>query len=224
MYNANHIKFTFEGDTGQGEDIWSTGVRVGRSESLDFEIGDGILESALPIAVDAWTALWSSISTRIPQYFRTLTVKAASIDRNGRYPEGVEASVLNLETPLVGGATTGSIKAPQSTVVASLRTTAERGYATKGRMYLPANAMSMNGTSGRIGSQSQIDQIGDAMATFISALNFNLGDQNFRPKIMSQVGNGASRDITRVLIGDVLDTQRRRKNAYDEEYTPYNVT
>ena len=222
MYDRQHVKVTFEGDTGRGEDIWSTGIRVAPGVPVPGGIGEGTTDNIVASAADAWETFWDATSALIPAYFRTLSVKAAVINPNGRYPDEYSPSVVNLETPLVGGNTNAS-KAPQSTVVASLRSAKERGLATKGRMYLPINALGINGTTGRINTQSQIDTIGNAMVDFLGDMLGFWSDMNFSPVIMSNVGSGATNTISRVLIGDVLDTQRRRKNAYQEQYSTYEV-
>lgn len=223
MYDRQHVKITFEGDTGRGEDIWSTGIRVAPGVPVPGGIGEGTTDNIVASAAEAWETFWDATRGLIPQYFRTLSVKAAVINPNGRYPDEYSPSVIDLETPLVGGSGGTVIKAPQSTVVASLRSTKERGLATKGRMYLPINGLTISPSTGRIGNTAQIDTIGNAMVGLLDDLLGFWSDMNFSPVIMSNVGGGATNTISRVLIGDVLDTQRRRKNAYQEQYSTYEV-
>lgn len=108
---------------------------------------------------------------------------------------------------------------PQLAVCVSLRTAVTRGYGTHGRVYTPAACTAS--TTGRLATV-QRDAIATSFRDLIEDINTEdrlLLGGNIRVGVVSNMGDpGAARIVTEVKVGDVIDTQRRRRNALVESY------
>lgn len=217
MYDRRHFKLTFGGQVGDDVDEWSTGIRIAPATLgavVDWphavtQIG----EHYIPVV----TTLWNAIKSRVATGIDLRWIKLAAIGTDGKYVPGLDPYIYDFETPIAG--TAGSFcTGPQSAVVLSLRTNRNRGPATKGRMYLPITAAMPGATTFRL-SSTYTDEIADAGKAFIEQLRVVNETTTFGPYIMSGIGNGAINGINFVLVGDMLDTQRRRRNKFTEEYT-----
>jgi hypothetical protein len=152
------------------------------------------------------------------------------VSLNAIRPDGQYADPGNPHTYEygAGSAPTGPVQAttlPQVTICVSLRTQQTRGAGTHGRIY-PPTVIQPTG-AGRIGS-STAGGIAESMATLLEDIatveEVTLAG-SIRAAVVSELGDpGPARIITRVLVGDVFDTQRRRRNQLQETYTAAEVT
>lgn len=217
MYDRRHFKLTFGGNIREDIDEWTTGIRIAPSSigtvvdwaSTTQQLGVRMV----PIVTAFWNAIRSSVSSGMD--FRW--IKLAPIGTDGKYIPGVDPYIYDLETPNSGGRG-GDSSGPQASIVLSLRTNRNRGPATKGRMYLPLSGALPRGNTFKLPT-SIIKTTVEAGQTFIRALELNHEGSIFAPFIMSGIGSGAINAINFVLVGDMLDTQRRRRNKFTEEYT-----
>jgi len=114
---------------------------------------------------------------------------------------------------------------PQATVVLSLRTPATLGQANYGRMYLPHTYGAMT-TNTPFMSTTITNAIATAGAAFVDEVNgvFQSITPNGLVSNLSFVGSGTTKEVTRVAVGSVNDTQRRRRNQLPEVYSYVPVT
>ena len=221
MYDRRHFKLTFGGQVGDDIDEWSTGIRVAPVTlgavvdwpSAVTEVG----EHYVPVV----TALWNAVRTYVSSGIDLRWIKLAAIGTDGKYVPGIDPYIYDLETPNTGGKG-GDSAGPQGAVVLSLRTNRNRGPATKGRMYLPLSGALPNGSTFKL-SSTVTGAVANAGKTFIEQLRVIIETTTFGPYIMSGIGNGAINGINYVLVGDMLDTQRRRRNKFTEEYTSRTI-
>lgn len=100
------------------------------------------------------------------------------------------------------------------------------GRRGRGRFYLPITTS--YGLNGSRLSASAIATIQGAAKTWLSNLDnapgFDALVSGFKTVIYSNVLNGATYDIKRVRVGDVLDLQRRRYNEQIETYSTGTLT
>lgn len=169
--------------------------------------------------------------TGIPNQARLDYVAMNAILPDGKYADPGNPHIF--EYP-AGEAPTGPLQAaalPQVTVCLSLRTATQRGTATKGRIYPPTAIQAT--ADGRVGS-STAQGMGDSAAVLLEGISevdspFLAG--GLRVGVVSNIsgpngdtsGLGPSRIVTRVLVGNVFDTQRRRRNQLVETYTTSTV-
>jgi hypothetical protein len=110
---------------------------------------------------------------------------------------------------------TGSPHAPQVSLVATLETGNLRGLAHRGRMFLPCPTAAVS-NDGRIPAAAA-QAAATKVASLITALN---ADPSYgETRIYSNVREGASRLVTGVTVGRVLDTMRSRRTSLPEERT-----
>lgn len=137
------------------------------------------------------------------------SVKLAFINPDGRY----ELDALEYIAPtLDSGPGTIPVYPPQTAVAVTTLTDARRGYASRGRYYLPPLAKYV-GADGRI-SPADALSIATRSALWIDQMTDEMGAP---AAVFSNVGSGAVRNILSVGCGRVLDTQRRRRRSLDED-------
>ena len=133
-----------------------------------------------------------------------------------RYKSATETHERILTTPVKGGVEGAGM--PQQTLCVSLLTGAKRGLASRGRFYPPATVLSL-GADGTVGD-SAVTRVAQAARTLITNLNNWPGtDTPLGGQVVVLGGNGTTRPVTAVSVGNVMDTQRRRRNKLRESYT-----
>jgi hypothetical protein len=116
---------------------------------------------------------------------------------------------------------------PQIALVATMTSAKARGVGSKGRMYLPGIAKPIDTTSKLPGTQQAA--ILANLKTFFNAVNASTATDNV--VVLASQGSlnedgtprvGGSAPITKAVtglkLGNVYDTQRRRRNALVETY------
>lgn len=224
MPYAHAVKrVTISGNCYGGAEIWSTGFYVG---SVGADVSNPTQAFADAIRT-AWTAFWGSATSYVSSNFKVDNVKVAQVGTDGK------TSLSNVIYAPYGTALAGTasspILPPQIALVASLENAGARGLAAKGRMYLPGIAATLT-TTGQI-STTNASTIAANMKTFLDAVNAAaptgekviLASQGRRTKnadgSYSVVpGTAVNALVTRVRVGTVYDTQRRRRNAMVEQY------
>lgn len=175
------------------------------------------------VPVDFTTALAAAnaaAGVTVPADLRTLNVTGVTVTDfrlEARDWDGSLESVAQVQkTPAIGG--TGSAAHPyQTSLVFSLRTlnATARG---KGRLYWPATGVAVDNTSLRI-SDTTRGIVTTAMKTYLSGIETAMkavaGLSSLRLVVWSR-SNAAGYYVDRILGGDVLDTQRRRRDALVE--------
>lgn len=127
------------------------------------------------------------------------------------------------------GASTGSTVAgsgtvtmpPQCAMVVSLLTPFP-GRRTRGRFYMPFLTASMT-SSLRIGGAVTLASRATSMASMLNAIGAAAETlPDLEPVIVSAAG-GTITPVSSVRVGDVMDTQRRRRDALIENYASASV-
>lgn len=115
---------------------------------------------------------------------------------------------------------------PQLAIAVSHLTARQRGPASRGRHYVPTGPGTVDSTTGRMSSTIANEAV-NAAATFFTNLNNAAGiDLPGGPvvNVISNVGQpGPHEQVTQVAVGNVYDTQRRRRNEMPEIYVDADV-
>lgn len=147
----------------------------------------------------------------------TLTfAKLSPINALGKVIEG-RTCLSEANTTITGGQT-GDRLPPENSIAVSWQTPVI-GRRGRGRIYPPANAASQLTTAGRVNSTTQGHSKDQAIA-FLEGLAYNaisMGDPHVRPIVTGDPWTHYG-VITGVRVGDVVDTQRRRRDQLDEVY------
>lgn len=148
-------------------------------------------------------------------YSNLVGVKIAALGTNGLYL--VDPLIADTDTP-VSGTATGL--APQTTVVLSLRSGFTVGKGNYGRMYLPHTTLGTQ-TNSPFASSTNTTAIALSAKDFVNNITTQINaatTATLFPAIMSQATGTPTRGVTSVAVGNVNDTQRRRRNRLQETY------
>lgn len=164
--------------------------------------------------VDAYINLIVDAGAYWADYSQLALIKIAAIDTDGTYLTDPVGHIPDTDYHGSGGQIL-----PQSSWVISLRSGFSTGEANRGRCYIPHSQLALATGTPRASLGAVSDAV-DAAATFIGAVNTAFAVLTTDPivQILSRKGSGAARPVTAVRVGDVNDTQRRRRAQLAESY------
>jgi hypothetical protein len=185
---------------------WSTSLSLS-----DFGASTAAPETVSAGVMAACQALIATAAFSTSQKLDTIKLNEIGVD--GLYT-GTETVEHIYTSPITG--TSGTQPPPQLSLVASLLTGAARGYACRGRMFLPAPVYAV--TLAQDGRMAVNDVLGVTgyVESFLNALNTELDP--FRVVVASKIGTGFIREVKAVRVGRVVDTVRSRRTSLDEDY------
>jgi hypothetical protein len=215
-YAHNVVRVTLSGTMFGGAEVWSTGFFLGEEGSDAPDPTD-----VTPVDIlAAWRTYFENASSHVSSLYLTTQCKVAKLDDNGQTIPGTVFYAYPA-TELNGAISAGYTLPPQCSLVVTLLSDRPRGKASKGRMYLPgiAATISSNGKllSGTVGT------IADNLKTFFDSLANDAdipGELILAAKSSGVMNvNPAQNDyVETIKVGDVIDTQRRRRNGLTETY------
>jgi hypothetical protein len=209
------VKVTLSGTMFSGQEIWSTGFHMGYED----QAAAAITPQGVADVAGAWGTFFSLATSQIHSNYTFSMCKMARIGVDGKtIPDSAE--YYSPPTAINGGYS-GPAFPPQIALVATLANSLPRGLATKGRMFLPGVTVSPDNT-GHIAS-NVTGNIATNLQAFFNTV-FQDADLPGNPVLIStgnalQLRPGAVRNVTQIRVGNVFDTQRRRRNALMEQYT-----
>jgi hypothetical protein len=223
-YSHKFIRVTFSGTMFSGAEDWSTGLQLGW-EDADIElVAPGIAEQL----AGYWITFFQHGSVGVSNQYRATEVKCALILPNGK-TDVENIDYYNISGGAAGGYTSAPLP-PQITLAATMTTELQRGLASKGRMYLPGISWTVNSGTGRLDS-STTNAIGTQFKTLLDAYNADpdipgsviVASKGHKTTALDSDNhpvyeNGRNSFVTGLRIGDVYDTQRRRRNNLAEQY------
>lgn len=209
-YAAEHILYQFQG-TMPGGDIFSVGLRTVAAtvDNVELDMYAAAAHTAFRTMWNA-TASWHAFNSAAVIYTHC-TARLIST-------AGVTLLQSESATTADPGNAPGQTAPNQSALVVSLRTSAA-GRRGKGRFYMPFVAPVFGTADDRVPDAS-LNPLVTATAVFISALNALTegGTGPFPIAVQSRAIPASDPPVTRIAIGNVVDTQRRRRNAVREVY------
>ena len=220
-YDRRHIHCQW-GGTLPGGEIWSNSLRMGGTQTgdnNDMPTHEELEDWCNGAAKDAVAAFHGDFGAYVHSVCKLTYLKMNVVGMNGRYTD--LNTIEHVYAPPVAGGASGNPHPNQVTLCVSLSTDFSRGYAHRGRFYLPMPSIPVDGTTGLI-SAATAGQVAAATKTFIEALadepGLDIGPLNMKVLVMSQRGSGVTNVVTGVDVGRVLDTQRRRRTDLPEDY------
>jgi hypothetical protein len=176
----------------------------------------------------AWQTFFTTAQNSFSSNYKTTQVKCALIDTGGDTNVD-EIDYYDYPTAISGGGSSAA-SPPQVTLSATLTSDNQRGLASKGRMYLPGINQAVDGATGKLAS-TFVTTLANNFKTFLDAVNTGTGvsgklvlaskghktDQLDAEQQPIYLG-GITAWVTGCRIGDVYDTQRRRRNDLIEAY------
>lgn len=221
MAFPDHWLLSWGGSLYGGQDEWSNGIRFATPDGG----GPGQVDETAMVQ-DFATQLSAFVASNGSGYSNAVAmewVKFNQIAPNGGYVDEGTTHVVELGTA-VKGPTTPAFP-PQISLCVSFLTPVARGYASKGRLYVPVPGLVVQVATGRVATTA-LQGIADSWATFLEELGNmpGLDLTDIVPSIVSRTPlAGAQNPINGVRVGDVLDTQQRRRNAMVETYVAATV-
>lgn len=221
-YNVNRV--TVSGTCFGGAEIWSTGFWLG-SAGADAADPAG---SAIPIAA-LWNTLFSTAGNAFSSNYVTQQVKVAQHKSSDGKVDLTKVDFYDLSPTQAGGGTSTALP-PQISLACTLTSQIQRGTAAKGRMYLPGINTPVTSGTGKILS-TYVNTLATAMKTLMDGINASSSVPDSvilvsRGNKVTDVGTGEihyvlpkNALVTGLRVGDVYDTQRRRRNGMAETYT-----
>ena len=217
MAFTKHLRMVFAGTLPGGE-IWNIGLRT---VTMADDSSGSTLQAVATQADAAFRAHWSgtggmgSIASS-----DTFYVDCTVYDMpGGALPAAFSA--MTPPNPVAGGGGTQTLPDQNALVVST--ETGLSGRSGHGRFYLPCTALSQL-PAGRV-SSVVTGNVSTAAAAFITALNGITSTGFTMPAvgIQSLVRTDYPFAIVSVKVGDVVDTQRRRRDKLVENYTSHAV-
>lgn len=173
------------------------------------------LADSIGLIVGAW---WSNTNAgegpRVSDKARLLSVKFNRIGPDGRYADPETREWVSA-VPIPG--TFSSAFPAQLATAVTLKTAVPRGRASRGRFYLPPNAMMSPIDNNGLASATAAQALADSAKFLIDDLNTN-GTLVSRVGVASNAGVGRFEHVTSVAVGRVIDTIRSRRSALSEDY------
>lgn len=178
------------------------------------------LVTAVGVAVSTWFGnSTSNTGPALTAGAHLTSVKLNRINAAGKYQDDVTKEYV-VEPPRAGSEAT--YPAAQLAAVVTLKTSVERGLASKGRFYLPPSFLfNFLGSDGRL-TTTQAGNLSGAAVELINKINQAVLDVRgpidlMRVGVASNVGSGQFRQVTKVGVGRVPDTMRSRREGLVEE-------
>lgn len=216
VYNRFSTMLTWGGTIGTtGNEGWQCGVHLGLTGSTD---GPGLPTHTELLALlnGALTDFHSNPAAWISPGAYLSWAKAAQLDNEGHY---TAEPVLANTTAVPGASTAPPRGGPQVACCITLWSGASLGEANYGRFYWPWWEAQVT-TGGRVESTPLNAMMTNAMNLVdgINAWAATALTPSTRIVIMSKKGAGASKFPQYVRLGDVKDTQQRRRRQIAEQY------
>lgn len=203
-YTGEHIRSTLLFNLVGGE-VASTSVAWIQTD------GDTIADRAVATSAiaDQCDAFWSAIKGSFAITLNYVGSHQAVIDVNGH----VDETFTYDRAPQNGFSDNNNLPS-ECAIVVSLKT-AVNNRRGRGRMYLPCPAVNALQNSGRL-TAGTTTSIADGAEDFL-LVTLTAGGHDFVPVVASKA-DFALRPITQLKVGDVVDAQRRRRDALSEVY------
>lgn len=219
------VHVTLSGTMLGGGEEWQTGFYMG-SATADAPTPT---QAFVDLVRDQWATYFAASGNFISYAYAFTAVKAVLLEKNGSY--GSNEPVESFPASSVAGGYVGAPLPPQIALVATLIAGSGKGLAGKGRMYLPGVSAPIDTTGHLLNTTCQ--GIATNLAAFFDALDASVDapghviNVSRGHKLLGEptpiYTNARNVPVNGVRVGNVYDTQRRRRNALAETYYPHVV-
>jgi len=208
-------RVTMSGTMYGGNEVWTTGFWCGATSGDAPDPTDAGAE----MVADEWQTFFTSVSAAISYLWLTTTIKITPYSAGGVIDV---AKIKSYSYPsAIAGQSGAAGNPPQVALVATLVADNGIGNGGKGRMFIPGLTSGVD-TTGHIPTGTA-NTVAAGIATFLG----NVGASFDAPGLpinaaKTSVATGTlaiNRVLTSVKVGNVYDTQRRRRNALAEVYS-----
>lgn len=217
-------RVTISGTCFGGAEEWSTGFWMG-SEGADAGDPNGAAENI----AGYWRTFFELAAHNISSSYITTQVKVAQHIAETEATDLSKVDFYDVSPLLDGGGTSNALPA-QISLAMTLTSEIQRGTGSKGRMYLPGINVAVTGATGKLLS-TFCDTLRTGLKTFFDAVNADaevpdsviLASRGTKTTLLPGGDiiyiNPHNKLVTGLRVGDVYDTQRRRRNQLSEAYS-----
>lgn len=214
-YMHEFVSLTFGGTTAAEEDIWTCGIKLdGAPMASDPHSTYDQVVAKIAALGGLLEDFVSDQYTFMPKGVKLKWCKLALIGTDGKYVKAPAEIQLNAEGFYADN------YVPQATFVNTLVSGEWKDPGKYNRFYLPG-FIPGGGGAFRL-NPTDAQHYADALSVLVTALNAELEDINpsapVRVNVLTNSGTGNSNPVEQVRIGNVIDTQRRRRNKIVETY------
>jgi hypothetical protein len=224
MTYPNHMLLTWGGTFGSEPlEIWSNGIRLINDPDVDGSSFDAPADGGSQSLVDAYAAKvkthYANVNSGYGSNVRLQWIKFNHVGPDGRQVNQ-QKTWTNFVTPATGTAGAGESTGPIThAMCVTFLTNANRGRASRGRVFVPHPSMTMLGSSYRY-TATQCTAVVAQWLTFLSDLADAPGidgPNSIRPAVISNLETGGPfRVIRQAQIGDFPDHMGSRRNRTRE--------
>lgn len=221
-YPHPYLELSWGGETADGNEIWSNTIHlIGDSGAYSDPEAWLLYQSGnLDDAGAVIEAFIGNSAMRVPNNTKVYWCKLAAIDTTGHY---ITEPVLE---PLDWGGAVNAPFSPQDAMVVTLVSDVWRGAGRYNRFFLPTAGPA--GTNAWAFSTAEQEAFAAAASAFVTDLNeaFDSGlpNQGAQVGVVSPTGTGHYNPAISVMVGQIVDTQRRRRNKLNENYLVEPIT
>lgn len=229
QYTENHVLLAWGGDAYEQQEIWSNSVRLKHIGGDAAGPMQADIQATLPDLVDAVVDYYNEPGSLYANRTRLTWVRANVISAaTGKYFYPNDPILFELEPPVASTQGTGF---PQLAACVTLRSNIRRGPAARGRWYIPLGFSPGSLTSTGVLPAQTCEIAANAAGAFLSRLSTisaGEGPDPWSPWLYGDgIGGPVDAAVQTVSVGNVADTQRRRRNSIAEtyffgEYDPVN--
>lgn len=214
-------RVTIFGTSFNGAEEWSTGFFCGAANADAIEPNADMAT----VVLNEWEPFFESTANTIGYLWKTEGVRIARLNTDGTTEVGTPV-YGRYATPIQGNSGANGFPA-QIAVVATLLAEGVSGLSRRGRMFIPGVSIGIQ-SDGHIGTGGPAN-IASSLATFFSNVNSSLDGPGLvvnasKGRQAPLIGPGVTSYVTAVQVGNVYDTQRRRRNQLAESYSSANIT
>lgn len=215
-YAHNFIKVTNTFSLIGTDEIGSFGFHMGKTNA-DLSLTQyNLIGAEINDIAQACLDFWNTNANDIPSGWGLSSTKIALIGTNGKYQEFSSAYEFIHETPVPGPTPVAS--APQLSAVVTVNSIRPRDPGRYNRFYVPTTAASNGPYKIQPTATASLADTTVTMLNEISDVMTGTGTEVI-PLVVSASGAGSASPVIAVRVGDVIDTQRRRRNKLPETYT-----
>lgn len=214
-YAGNLTTLSWGGSLAGGNEIWSCGIHISAAHVDAPGTWGGWALEMLPLLGANLQAYHSNPDVKVPWDAKLEWAKLAYIGTDGKYLQEAK------EQPFFANGSVNAPYLPQASMVNGLLSTKWKDPGKNNRFYMPFSHPATTDNNYKLEPANQT-LYANALAGFIDALNTSLATSAYQPAekiiVASSSGTGHAEPVHSVRVGAIIDTQRRRRNALEEDY------
>lgn len=215
-YSQPFIRLSFGGTLAGGNEIWSCNIHLVSDGAVPDPITWGIAAAAYMGDVGALLEDYlANPAVLVPNDVKLDWIKEAVIGTDGLY------MAEPYEQPLDGQGSQAESYLPQASLVNTLVSTKWKDPGRYNRFYLPITINAFpeaNYSLSEYGQTAYLTALKELIEDINTAHESMPVGYETRVGVVSNTGAGETNNVVAVRLGRIVDTQRRRRNALNENY------